>query len=153
MKLAIEVAKKAYKEGKLPAASIIVKNGEIIAKGISLVATNLDPSSHNDSVAIRNACKELAALDLSDCILYSTIEPCSMCLAGATWAGVSQVVFGAYQEDIKNNPYELKDYHAEEHAKRLFAPFTNKEITVIGGVLRKECAELMKNIINWTSAK
>ena len=73
MKLAIEVAKKAYKEGKLPAASIIVKNGEIIAKGISLVATNLDPSSHNDSVAIRNACKELGSLDLDGCNLYSTI--------------------------------------------------------------------------------
>lgn len=65
-------------------------------------------------------------------------------------SGVSRIVFGAYKEDIQPNPYELSDYHAEEHAKKKLTPVNGGKIEVIGGVLRDECKELMKNIKNWT---
>jgi len=67
-----------------------------------------------------------------------------MCLACASWAKVSRIVFGAYKEDVPTNPYEINDYHAEEHAKKM-----NPPIKITGGVLRKECAKLMKNTENW----
>lgn len=87
--------------------------------------------------------------DLSGHTLYSTLESCSMCLGCASWVGLSKIVFGAYKEDIGENPYEILDYHAEKHASRL-TPIGGGKMEVVGGVLRKECAELMKNIKNWT---
>jgi tRNA(Arg) A34 adenosine deaminase TadA len=72
-----------------------------------------------------------------------------MCLGCAGWSGVSRIVFGAYKEDIEPNPYELKDYHAEEHGKRLIT-YDRRSISVEGGVLREECAQLLKKYKNWT---
>jgi len=71
-----------------------------------------------------------------------------MCLACAAWAGLDRIVFGAYQEDIPQNKYEISDYHAIDHAKKLILP-NGKKMEVIGGVLQTECRELMKNVKDW----
>lgn len=152
MVLAIEEAKESVKAGGAPIGAIIVKNNVVIAKGWSLVWAEKDPTAHGESNCIKAACKALQTLDLTDCTMYSTLESCSMCLACASWAGLSKVVFGAYKEDIRPNPYEIADYHAEEWGKKLTPP-NGKTIIVSGGILRKECAELMKNIENWTPQK
>ena len=70
-----------------------------------------------------------------------------MCLGCAAWAGISRVAFGAYQEDIAENPYELDGYSAEETGKRA----RPQPINVLGGVLRDECKALLKNYKNWRS--
>jgi guanine deaminase len=149
MQLAIQEARESEKVGGAPIGAIIVKNGEVIAKGWSLVWPEKDPTAHGESNCIKAACKKLQTLDLSGCIMYGTLESCSMCLACASWAGLSEIVFGAYREDIRSNPYEVANYHAEEWGKKLTPP-NGKTIVVRGGVLRKECADLMKNVENWS---
>lgn len=144
MKLAIEEAKKSQQAGGAPIGAVLVKDGEVIATGQSLVWPLKDPSAHGETQCIRNACQKLQSLDLSGCTLYSTLESCSMCLGCAGWSKLSRIVFGAFKEDIEPNPYELEDYHAIEHAKRI------KDLEVVGGVLRDECKDLMKNIQNWS---
>jgi len=152
IKLAIEEAKKSQRAGGAPIGAIIVKNDEVITTGWSMVWPDKDPSAHAETQCIRSATKKLNTLDLTGCTLYSTLESCSMCLSCAAWSGLTKFVFGAYKEDIPPNPYEMKDYHAEEHAKKLVVPVTGKKIEVIGGVLREECAELMSGIKNWSPA-
>lgn len=145
MTLAIREAKKAEEAGGPPIGTVIVKQGNVIATGWSSVGKDVDPSGHNDINCIRAACKVLHSVDLSGCTMYSTIEPCSMCFGCAAWSGVSRIVFGAYQEDITANPYEITGYHAEASGKRVYP----KPIEVIGGVLRKNCKELMSGLRNW----
>lgn len=152
MKLAIEEAKKSVQAGGAPIGAVIVKNGEVIATGWSLVWPKKDPSAHGETECIKSACQKLGSLDLSGCTLYSTLESCSMCLGCAGWTGLSRIVFGAYKEDIGENPYELADYHAEEHAKRM-TPIGGGKLEVVGGVLREECKKLMANIKNWSPIK
>jgi len=147
VRLAIDEAKKSQQAGGTPIGAVLVKNGEIVATGQSLVWPLKDPSAHGETQCMRNACQKLQSLDLSGCTLYSTLESCSMCLSCAGWCGLSRIVFGAYMEDIQPNPYELDDYHAIEHAKRI------RGLEVVGGVLRDECKELMKNIRNWKAIK
>lgn len=149
MLLAIDEAKKSVQAGGAPIGAVMVKDGSVIATGQSLVWPKKDPSAHGETECMRNACQKLQSLDLSGCTLYSTLESCSMCLGCAGWTGLSEIVFGAYKEDVPENPYELVDYHAEEHAKRL-TPMTGKTITVRGGVLRDACKELMSNIKQWS---
>jgi len=149
IKLAIEEAKKSQKANGAPIGAVLVKDGEVVATGWSLVWPKKDPSAHAETECMRSACKKLETLDLSGCTLYSTLESCSMCLGCAGWTGLSRIVFGAYKEDIPVNPYELKDYHAEEHAKRLIS-ITGSGTEITGGVLREECAKLMADIENWS---
>lgn len=143
MRLAIDEAKKSENVGGAPIGAILVKNDEIVASGQSLVWPDKDPSAHGETNCLRNACRKLQSLDLSGYTLYSTLESCSMCLGCAGWAKLSRIVFGAFLEDVQPNPYELSDYHAIDHAKRITG------LEVVGGVLREECANLMKNIKNW----
>lgn len=147
IKLAIEEAHKSQEAGGAPIGAILVKDGEVVATGQSLVWPLKDPSAHGETQCLRNACQKLQTLDLSGYTLYSTLESCSMCLGCAGWCKVSRIVFGAFKEDVEPNPYELEDYHALEHAKRI------KGLEVVGGVLRDECKELMKNIRNWSPAE
>lgn len=149
IKLAIKEAKKSVEADGAPIGAVLVKDGEVISTGWSLVWPKKDPSAHGETECMRNACKKLQTLDLSGCTLYSTLESCSMCLGCAGWTGLSRIVFGAYKEDIGENPYEVANYHAEEHAKTL-TPIGGGKIEVVGGVLREECKELMKNIKNWS---
>ncbi len=149
IKLAIKEAKKSVEAGGAPIGAVLVKNDEVIATGWSLVWPKKDPSAHAETECLRSACQKLDSLDLTDCTLYSTLESCSMCLGCAGWSNLSRIVFGAYKEDVPPNPYELSDYHAEEHAKSIQLASGNK-LEIAGGVLRDECAELMQNIENWT---
>lgn len=149
MHIAIQEAHNSERAGGAPIGAVMVKDGKVIATGWSLVWPQKDPTAHGETNCIRNACKVLQTLDLTGCTMYSTCESCSMCLACASWSGLTQVVFGAYKEDLRPNPYEIGEYHAEEWGKKL-TPLTGKPIHVRGGVLRQECAELMKNIENWT---
>ena len=149
MRMAIEEAKKSVQAGGAPIGAVMVKNGEVIATGQSLVWPKKDPSAHGETECMKAACQKLQSLDLSGCTLYSTLESCSMCLGCAGWTGLSEIIFGAYQEDVPDNPYELKDYHAEEHGNKL-TPISGEKVIVRGDVLRNECKELMKNIKNWS---
>jgi len=147
MKIVIKKGKDRLDRGESPNLSIIVKDGKIVSEGHSTVA-NFEISGHNDANAINEACKKLKVYDLNGCTMYSTVEPCSMCLACAAWAGLTKIVFGDFQEDIPNNLYEITDYHAVDHAKKLHLQ-NGKKMEIVGGIMRQECKELMKDVKNW----
>ena len=95
MKAAVEEARKGIKnkEGG-PFGSVVVKNGKIVGRGHNQVVYKKDPTCHGEMQAIRDACKTLDTFDLTDCELYTSGEPCPMCLAGCMWANVKKVYFG-----------------------------------------------------------
>ena len=151
MKIVIKKGKDRLNRGESPNLSIIVKDDKIISEGHSTVG-NFEISGHNDINAINSACKKLKVYDLDGCTMYSTVEPCSMCLACAAWAGLTKIVFGSFQEDIPNNTYEITDYHATIHAQKFRLP-NDKKMEIIGGVLQQESTDLMKDIKNWMVTK
>jgi tRNA(Arg) A34 adenosine deaminase TadA len=89
------------KTGGAFGALIVDKSGKIVGEGSNQVVSNFDPTWHGEMEAIRNACASLKVLKLDGCILYTSAEPCPMCLATAYWAGVDGVVFGAFATDSK----------------------------------------------------
>lgn len=86
-------------EGGPFGAVITSKDGEIIAIGNNQVLKQKDPTAHAEIVAIREACKKLNTYDLSKCILYTSCEPCPMCLSAIIWANIKTVYYGCTKED------------------------------------------------------
>jgi tRNA(Arg) A34 adenosine deaminase TadA len=148
MRETIKVAQESEKEGGAAIGAIIVKDGEIIAEGKSLVWQHRDPSGHGESNCIRAACKELDVVDLAGCVLYGTLEPCGMCVSCAAWANLTTMYFGAYRNDVSGNEYELEDWEAEKVAPRTKL-HDGKHMQIQGGILREECAQLLQNYKNW----
>jgi guanine deaminase len=77
-----------------PFGAVIARDGEIVAEGWNQVTSSNDPTAHAEVVAIRRACQALGRFDLSDCEIYTSCEPCPMCLAAAYWARVKRIAYG-----------------------------------------------------------
>lgn len=84
-----------------PFGSILVKDGKIVGRGHNRVLVKKDPTCHGEIEAIRNACKNLGTHDLSGCELYTTAEPCPMCLGAILWANIAQVYYGCGRLDTE----------------------------------------------------
>lgn len=82
-----------------PFGAVIVKNGKIISKGINRVISENDPTAHAETEAIRKACKKLRRYHLEDCEIYSSCEPCPMCLSAIYWARISRIYFANSRKD------------------------------------------------------
>ena len=82
-----------------PFGTVIVKDGKIVGKGHNRVLLNHDPTCHGEMEGIRDACKNLGTHDLSGCELYTTAEPCPMCLGGILWANIKTVHYGCNKRD------------------------------------------------------
>ena len=96
---AIAVALENLRSGGGPFAAVIVKEGRIIAEGANRVTSTNDPTAHAEVVAIREACRVLADFQLTGCDLYTTCEPCPMCLGAIYWARPARVFFAANAAD------------------------------------------------------
>lgn len=100
MQIAIDEAMDGIKNGHGgPFGSVIVKDGEVVASGHNHVLANNDPTCHGEVDAIRKACEKLGTYDLSGCVLYTTGEPCHMCLCASMWANISKIYYGCTIED------------------------------------------------------
>ncbi|MBR1663250.1 MAG: nucleoside deaminase [Ruminococcus sp.] len=100
MKIAIDEAEKGIAAGHGgPFGCVIVKDGKVIGKGHNEVLLQHDPTCHGEIMAIRNTCKELGTIDLTGCELYTTAEPCPMCLGAILWANISKVYYGCSISD------------------------------------------------------
>ena len=101
MQRTIDLAREKMREGSgyWPFGCIIVKDGEIVGEGCCDMAIVNDPTAHGEVVAIRDACKRLGTLDLSGCELYSSCEPCSMCVSAIWYTKVDKVYYAAVLED------------------------------------------------------
>jgi len=82
-----------------PFAAVIVRDGEIVATGVNLVTASNDPTAHGEIVAIRNACKALGSFQLTGCEIYTSCEPCPMCLAAIHWARCKTIFYGCSAAD------------------------------------------------------
>jgi guanine deaminase len=95
MRRAIELSLEKMQAGNGgPFGAVIARDGEIIAEGWNLVTSARDPTAHAEVVAIRRACEALGRFDLADCEIYTSCEPCPMCLAAVYWARLGRISFG-----------------------------------------------------------
>jgi len=99
MRMAIRMSVENIERGGGPFAAIIVKNGEIVSTGINRVAEENDPTAHAEINAIRSATQKLQRFKLTDCVLFTTCEPCPMCLGAVYWAGIPAIYYGNSRED------------------------------------------------------
>src|SRR6266852_7090819 len=100
MAKAIELAVENVRSGRGgPFAAVIAKDGRVIATGTNRVTSSNEPTAHAEVVAIRAACAALGSFQLDGCDLYTTCEPCPMCLGAIYWARPARVFFGALAQD------------------------------------------------------
>jgi len=100
LRRAIQLAVENVRQGRGgPFGAVIVADGEIIAEGANHVTTDLDPTAHAEIVAIRAACRRLGRFDLRGAVIYSSCEPCPMCLGAIYWARLDALYYAAGRED------------------------------------------------------
>lgn len=100
MARAIQLSMEGVQAGRGgPFGAVIVKDGTIVAEGVNQVTSTNDPTAHAEVLAIRQACAKLGSFELKDCELYTSCEPCPMCLGAIYWARVAQVYFANTAED------------------------------------------------------
>ncbi len=99
MRLAIETAKEGIAAGQSPFGAVIVREGTVVVAAHNTVWRDTDPTAHAEVNAIRKAAARLGRIDLHDCTLFSTCEPCPMCLAATHWSKIERLVYGATIDD------------------------------------------------------
>lgn len=101
MQQAIDLSIENVANGGGPFGAVIVRDGEVIATGTNRVTATCDPTAHAEVSAIRAACAKLGDFKLAGCTIYSSCEPCPMCLSALYWAGVERIFYGNTKEDAK----------------------------------------------------
>jgi guanine deaminase len=142
LRAAIELSRRALKDqGKTPFGAILVIDGEVVSEGMSSVIELLDPSAHAEVMALRNAARKLQRHLLPGSVLYSSSEPCPMCLTACYWARVSRVVFGATSYDVATYGFEDLQLYRE-----LAANIEQRSLTEIsaGESLRSMAADVLR---------
>ncbi|MEX2485721.1 MAG: nucleoside deaminase [Brumimicrobium sp.] len=99
MARAIQLSIESVEKGGGPFGAVIVKDGEIIAESSNSVTTDNDPTAHAEVNTIRKACKKLSTFDLEGCVIYSSCEPCPMCLGAIYWAHLDELYFANNKKD------------------------------------------------------
>lgn len=106
MKRAIELAQNSVQNGGGPFGAVIVKEETIVAEGSNCVTIDNDPTAHAEVSTIRKACKILNTFDLSGCIIYTSCEPCPMCLSAIYWARMDAIYYGCTKGDAKEIDFD-----------------------------------------------
>src|SRR6202161_4939505 len=104
-----------------PFGAVVVKDGAIVAEGVNQVTSTNDPTAHAEVIAIREACKKLGAFDLEGCEIYSSCEPCPMCLGAIYWARLARIYFANADADASRIGFDdLLIYRelAQAHSQR-----------------------------------
>ena len=113
MKRAIELSIESVNSGGGPFGTVIVKDDNIVAEGSNKVTSTNDPTAHGEIVAIRVACKNLNDFSLNGCELYSTCEPCPMCLSAIYWARISKIYYANTREDAQKIDFDDSMIYSE----------------------------------------
>jgi tRNA(Arg) A34 adenosine deaminase TadA len=135
MKRAIELSIESVNSGGGPFGSIIVKDNNIVAEGSNKVTLTNDPTAHGEIVAIREACKKLNNFSLNDCELYSTCEPCPMCLSAIYWARIDKIYYANTRKDAQKIDFDDSLIYSE-----LQKNINKRKIPMIQ-LMRKEALE------------
>jgi guanine deaminase len=110
---AIEIAADGIKKGGGPFGAVITKDGEIISESFNKVVLTCDPTAHAEVIAIREASNVLKSHDLNGCTLYSSCEPCPMCLGAIYWAGIKKVVYSCDRNEAESAGFSDKLIYEE----------------------------------------
>ena len=102
MREAIRLADESVRQGGGPFGAVIVKDGHIVAGCANSVTLNNDPTAHAEVNTIREACRKLNTFDLSGCTIYSSCEPCPMCLGAIYWARIGHIYYGNTRKDARD---------------------------------------------------
>jgi len=114
MARAIELSIENVRSGRGgPFGAIVVKEGEIIAEGVNCVTQSNDPTAHAEVMAIREACKKLRMFELTGCDIYTSCEPCPMCLGAIYWARAARLFFGNSAADAANAGFDDSFIYSE----------------------------------------
>lgn len=132
MERALALAHTAAEDGEIPVGAVVVKGGKIIGEGRNRREKEKTPLAHAEIEAIHKAAKTLGDWRLSGCVLYVTLEPCSMCAGAIANSRLSKLVFGAYDEAAG----------AVISREDGLSPFNNT-MSVVGGFLESECRSLL----------
>ncbi len=106
MRRALSLACESAQSGGGPFGAIIVRNGRVVAEGVNRVIVWNDPTAHAEIVAIRAACAALGRFDLRGCEIYSSCEPCPMCLGALHWARIDKIYYSATRQDAARVGYD-----------------------------------------------
>lgn len=107
LRAAIDLASEGMRRGDGgPFGCVIVKDGVIIGRGNNMVTRNNDPTAHAEIVAIRDACKRLGDFQLTDCVIYTSCEPCPMCFGAIYWSRPARIVFAGTREDAADAGFD-----------------------------------------------
>lgn len=143
MQLAIEIAVDGVKKkGSGPFGAVVVKGGELVGIGTNQVTKNLDPTAHAEVCAIRDACQRLRTFSLSGLEIYTSCEPCPMCLGAIYWARLDRVYYGASRDDAAKIQFD--DHHFYEEMKKQ----PSERQVPMKQIMREECLKIFDA---WTS--
>src|SRR5262245_30023333 len=143
---AIEMARASRAAGDYAVGSVIVRGLQVIAQAGNRTHLDQDPTHHAEILTIRQAAQYCGSKDLSSCTLYTTHEPCPMCMGAVIWSRISRVVFGATMEDHKlyrdrhgtaQWPWRVIDIRAQTMAAQ-----ASPVVELVSGFMRRECLEL-----------
>lgn len=142
MKEAIDMAIANIDSGGGPFGAVVVRDGKVIGRGCNSVTNNLDPTAHAEVMAIRDACRNLNTFILDGCQIYSSCEPCPMCLSAIYWARIDHVYYGCTKLDAADAgfddsfiykefelPVESRAIKIEEHDRNISIPVFEKWIS------------------------
>ena len=138
MREAIRLANESVKNGGGPFGAVIVKDGEIIAGSSNRVTIDNDPTAHAEVNTIREACRRLQTFDLSGCDIYTSCEPCPMCLGAIYWAHIDRIFYGNTRKDARDISF-ADDFIYEE----LDRPMDDRTVPIIP-MLRDEALETFR---------
>jgi tRNA(Arg) A34 adenosine deaminase TadA len=109
-----------------PFGAVVVKQGSVVAEGVNQVTATNDPTAHAEVMAIRHACQKLRSFELTGCELYSSCEPCPMCLSAIYWARIDRVYFGSLAEDAAQCGFDDSVIYAE-----IAQPLSQRKIPMV----------------------
>lgn len=121
-----------------PFAALIVRGDDIVGSGVNQVVESSDPTAHAEIVAIREACRKMGAFQLNDCDIYTTCEPCPMCLGAIYWARPARVFFGSTREDAASVGFDDDLIY-----RQMVLPVEERSIPMIP-LMRHEAMEVFK---------
>lgn len=137
MRAALQIARDGIRDGQTPFGACLVRGDELIAARHNHVWKEQDITAHAEVTAIREACRKLGTVNLADCTMYSTCEPCPMCFTACHWAKIPRIVFGADIADA-----QAAGFTELSISNRQLRELGASGVELAGGVLKEECAAL-----------
>ena len=139
MRQAIDLSIENVRNGGGPFGAVIVRNGEVVATGVNNVVPHCDPTAHAEISAIRKACQKVGDFKLDGCTIYTSCEPCPICLSAIYWSGIERIFYGNTKQDAEDINFSDKFIYDE-----LALPMTERRVPAVN-IMREEALEAFRD--------